>query len=82
MVTLTSSDARKNFSEVVRNAQISPVTIQKRGRREAVIIAPELYDKFLNAVEELEDTAAFDAAMQEEGANIPWDEVKAQLGWV
>ncbi len=33
------------------------------------------------AVEEIEDVAAFDAAMAEEGENIPWEQVKADLGW-
>ncbi|MCU4187276.1 hypothetical protein K6U06_23135 [Acidiferrimicrobium sp. IK] len=28
-----------------------------------------------------EDVAAFDAAMAEEGDSIPWDQVKADLGW-
>ena len=33
------------------------------------------------AWEDAEDGAAFDAAMDEEGPNIPWDQVKADLGW-
>lgn len=82
MATLSSSDARKNFAEVVRKAQTDPVLIEKRGRREAVIIAPELFDKFVEAAEELDDISGFDAAMAEEGENIPWDEVKSELGWV
>lgn len=81
MVALTSSDARKNFADAVRQAQVAPVIIEKRGQREAVMIAPELFDRFVEAAEELEDISAFDAAMEEEGENIPWDEVKAELGW-
>jgi hypothetical protein len=27
------------------------------------------------------DVAAFDALMAEDGDNIPWDQVKADLGW-
>ncbi len=34
----------------------------------------------LEALEDQEDIAAYDAAMNEEGPNIPWDEVKADLG--
>ena len=82
MFTLASSDARKNFADAVRRAQSDPVVIEKRGRREAVIIAPELFDRLVEAAEELEDISAFDSAMEEEGPNIPWDEVKAELGWV
>jgi len=35
----------------------------------------------IEALEDAEDAQAFDAAMAEEGPNIPWDEVKADLGW-
>lgn len=82
MITLASSDARKNFADVIRRAQSAPVTIEKRGQREAVMIAPELFDSFVEAAEELEDITSFDEAMAEEGENIPWDEVKTELGWV
>ena len=81
MITLASSDVRKNFADVVRQAQSAPVTIEKRGQREAVMIAPELFDSLVEAAEELEDVVAFDEAMAEEGENIPWDEVKSELGW-
>lgn len=30
---------------------------------------------------ELAHSEAFDAAMAEEGPNIPWDRAKADLGW-
>ena len=81
MITLASSDARKNFADAVRQAQSAPVTIEKRGQREAVMIAPELFDSLIEAAEELEDITLFDEAMAEEGENIPWDEVKSELGW-
>ncbi|MHA3684996.1 type II toxin-antitoxin system Phd/YefM family antitoxin [Leucobacter sp. HY1908] len=81
MVTLTSSDARKNFAETVRRSQTEPVVIERRGRREAIMLAPEEFDRLVEAAEELDDIAAFDAAMSEEGENIPWGELKAELGW-
>lgn len=34
-------------------------------------------ERFSNA----EDVAAFDEAMAEDGANIPWEQVQAELGW-
>ncbi|HRV69724.1 MAG TPA: type II toxin-antitoxin system Phd/YefM family antitoxin [Marmoricola sp.] len=82
MATLSSSDARKNFADTVRRSQTEPVVIERRGRREAVMLAPEEFDRLVEAAEELDDIAAFDAAMSEEGENIPWDELKAELGWV
>ncbi|MEZ5112953.1 MAG: type II toxin-antitoxin system Phd/YefM family antitoxin [Nocardioidaceae bacterium] len=82
MATLSSSDARKNFADTVRRSQTEPVVIERRGRREAVMLAPEEFDRLVEAAEELDDIAAFDAAMSEEGENILWDELKAELGWV
>lgn len=35
----------------------------------------------LDAFEEAEDVAAFDAAMAEGGDSIPWEQIKADLGW-
>ena len=39
------------------------------------------HDELLDALEELEDIRAFDDAMAEDGENLPWEQVKAELGW-
>ena len=39
------------------------------------------YDRMLAASEDAEDVAAFDESMAEQGADIPWDQVRADLGW-
>ncbi|HNB00082.1 MAG TPA: type II toxin-antitoxin system Phd/YefM family antitoxin [Marmoricola sp.] len=44
MVTRSASDVRKNFAEAVTSEQVEPVVIERRGRREAVLIAPEFFD--------------------------------------
>jgi hypothetical protein len=36
----------------------------------------------MEALEDAEDVAAFDEAMAEEGNNIPWEQVKSDLGWL
>ena len=46
-----------------------------------MLVSPEQYEKLTAALEDAEDVAAFDAAMAEEGPNIPWDQVKVDLGW-
>lgn len=46
-----------------------------------MLLSPERYDELMEALEEAEGVAAFDAAMAEEGPNIPWDQAKADLGW-
>ena len=58
------------------------VVLERYGRPAAVLVSPQHYAQLLAAVEDSEDVAAFDAAMAEEGPNIPWDQVKADLGWV
>ena len=55
-------------------ARTEAVFLDRYGRPAAVMVSPERYDA--------EDVAAFDAAMVEEGPNIPWEQVKADLGWV
>lgn len=82
MATFSVVDARKHFSEVIDCSNSEAVVIERRGQRAAVVISPERYDLMLDALEEAEDIAAFDETMAEEGANIPWAQVKANLGWV
>jgi antitoxin Phd len=39
------------------------------------------YRELLDAWEDAQDVAAFDEAMAEEGANVPWEQAKVDLGW-
>ncbi len=82
MVKISVSKAREKLSEVVELSQSEPVELEHYGRRAAVIISPKKYDEMLEALEESQDVAAFDAAIGESGDNIPWDQVKADLGWL
>lgn len=81
MVTINVSAAREQLAEAVETAQSEAVFLERYGRRAAVLVSPERYDELMDALEEAEDVAAFDAAMREEGPNIPWEQVKADLGW-
>jgi antitoxin Phd len=76
-----ASRAREFFSEVVDKSQTEPVFIERRGEVAAVVISPSRYSAMLEALEEVEDIASFDEALAEEGENIPWGQVKADLGW-
>ena len=82
MATVNISAARENLQSVVDTARVEAVYLERYGKRVAVLISPERYEALLDALEEAEDVAAFDAAMAEEGENIPWDQVKADLGRV
>jgi antitoxin Phd len=81
MATLNISAARDNLPGAVETARSEAVFLERYGRRAAVLLSPERYDELMDALEEAEDAAAFDAAMNEEGPNIPWDQAKADLGW-
>ena len=75
------STAREKLSDAVELARTEAVFLERYGRRAAVLLSPERYEALIAAAEEVEDVAAFDAAMSEEGPNIPWAQVKADLGW-
>ena len=79
---MSVSSAREALAEAIEAAQSEAVVLVRYGRPAAVLLSPERYAQLLAALEESEDVAAFDAAMAEEGPNIPWDQVKADLGWV
>lgn len=81
MATMGISDARDHLSDAVEAASMEAVFLERYGQRAAVLVSPERYEQMLSAVEELEDITRFDAAMSEEGSNIPWAQVKADLGW-
>jgi prevent-host-death family protein len=81
MSKISVSKAREKLSEVVEMSQSEPVVLEHYGRRAAVVVSPKHYDEMLDAFEESQDVIAFDAAMAEEGKNIPWEQVKIDLGW-
>ena len=75
------SSARDNLPQVVETARTEAVFLERYGRAAAVVVSPERYEQLMAAVEDADDVAAFDEAMAEEGPNIPWATVKADLGW-
>lgn len=81
MAIMSVSVARETLPDVVELARTEAVILERYGRPAAVVVSPEQYEKLLAALEEAEDVAAFDAAMEEEGPNVPWDQAKADLGW-
>ena len=80
IATLKMSSARDNLVDAIVLAQTEAVILERYGRPAAVLISPERYDELMTAFENSIDAVAFDSAMQEEGANIPWEQVKSDLG--
>ena len=81
-VTMSVSAARERLPEAVEAARTEAVVLERYGRPAAVLLSPERYAELMEALEEAEDVAAFDDALQEEGPDLPWEQVKADLGWV
>lgn len=81
MSTMNMSDARNHLPDAIAAARTEAVFLQRRGRLAGVLVSPERYEQLMSALEDAEDVASFDAAMAEEGPNIPWQQAKADLGW-
>lgn len=75
------SEARDHLPAAMQTARTEAVFVQRRGRPAGVLVSPERYEQLMTALEDAEDVAAFDEAMAEEGPNIPWAQVRADLGW-
>lgn len=75
------STARESLPNAVELARTEAVFLERYGRLAAVLVSPEQYEKMMTAMEDAEDVASFDESMSEEGPDIPWDQVKADLGW-
>jgi antitoxin Phd len=82
MTTISVTNARARLPELIEDAHHGTVFLERRGKLEAVMVSPRQYERMVEALEDSEDVEAFDAAMTEVGENIPWDQVKADLGWV
>jgi antitoxin Phd len=81
MSKISVSKARERLSEVVEMSHSEPVVLELYGRRAAVVVSPDHYDEMLAAFEESQDVLAFDASLVDVGDNIPWEQVKIDLGW-
>lgn len=80
-MTIGVSEAREKLSGVIDASRTEAIILGRYGRPAAVLIRPDRYEQLLDAAEEAEDIEAFVAATAEEGDNICWDQVKADLGW-
>lgn len=77
------SEARGHLADLIDGTRRSgePVYMTRRGRRVAVILDAEAYERLVDAADEAVDRAELQAA-RVENDYVPWDEVKADLGLV
>lgn len=64
----------------VENARRGVITHLTIGGARVAAIVPESVIEALRAAEDAEDAAEADAAMDEPGESVPWEQVKAGLG--
>ena len=84
MSTMSVSAARRDLPSAIEMARTEAVFLEREGTQAAVIISVERYEQLMDAledVEDIEDIAAADAAMADPSPSIPWEQVKADLGW-
>ena len=81
MTEISISEARADLAETFRRARKQPIRITQHGKAQVVVLDASTYEKMIDDLEELEDIAAFDEAMEDSVASIPWDQVKKDLGF-
>jgi antitoxin Phd len=81
MSEMPVSEARDHLADVIDGARRTgvPVHVTRRGRRVAVIMDAESYDRLVDEAEDTLDRQALAAARADDDY-VPWDEVKAELG--
>jgi prevent-host-death family protein len=81
MNELAVSDARNHLADAIEQARRSgePVFVTRRGRRVAVIVDSEAFERLVDTAEDAIDRHELQAARDDDDY-IPWAEVKADLG--
>lgn len=72
-------DEPKLLAEAVDGARLGVITHLTVGGERVAAIVPESMLDALRSAEDAEDAAEADAAMDEPGEDVPWDQVKAEL---
>ncbi|MDR1393443.1 MAG: type II toxin-antitoxin system Phd/YefM family antitoxin [Bifidobacteriaceae bacterium] len=80
MTEVTVTTARTMLPALIRQAREDGVVLTRRGKRVAVLVDVETFERMEQALEDAADVTAYDEAMAEEGPNIPWEQVKVDLG--
>ena len=81
MTSVTLSQFRNRQSDFIAAAQREPVEITSRGvGRRAVVVSPDFYDRAVEALEDLADIRAAEAARKEPGRRVSHEELMSELG--
>lgn len=81
MASMAVSAARAHLASAIEMAMTEAVVLERHGRPQAVIVSIERYRELVEAMEDQVDLREATAALAEQGDALPWEAVKAELGW-
>jgi prevent-host-death family protein len=74
MKSFAISNARRDLPTLVEKSAKEPILITRNGQEAAVMVSPSLYQEMIDAMEELEDIAAYDAAKARKEDSVLWQD--------
>ena len=74
MKSFAISNARRDLPTLVDKSSNEPILITRNGQEAAVMVSPSLYQEMIDAMEELEDIAAYDAAKARREDSVLWQD--------
>lgn len=81
MATYSISEARENLAEVISTSKVEEVFIEKHGKPISVVISMEVYEKLIDAWEDIQDLALLETLDDEDDEpGIPMEQVFRELG--
>ena len=74
MKSFAISNARRDLPTLVDKSAKEPILITRNGQEAVVMVSPSLYQEMIDAMEELEDIAAYDAAKARKEDSVLWQD--------
>ena len=72
--------ARDRLAAVVNRARKEPVFLTRHGKRIVAVVDADVFDKLLDAWEELQDIRALDEAVKSGESSVTWEQARSELG--
>ncbi len=66
MAVRNANEARTRWAEILDQVRDEPVHIERRGREVAVVVSPAFFERAVTALEDIEDIADGEAALEDE----------------
>jgi PHD/YefM family antitoxin component YafN of YafNO toxin-antitoxin module len=83
MATFSISDVRENLADAVAKSAVEEVFLEKHGKVVAVMISAEVYEKLMDAWEDIQDLKMLEELEKSgelDAPGIPMEQVFRELG--